>query len=312
MAAHEPDPLDSVAGVDARPPSVPQEREPDEAEKIIRAASPWRLIAKVAAVGAVAGVILGGMYLYRSLRRSRLAASPPMVSVPAGTYRMGVDQGARDERPAHEVTVAAFQVDLTEVTVSAYALCVKATKCSPPAKHENCTWGRADREDHPINCVDWHQATAYCAWAGKRLPTEEEWEYAARGADERRYPWGNDLPTARLLNVCDGDCRRLATKAHGQDPHVMHEESDGWGATAPVGSYPAGKSPFGVLDLAGNVWEWTASAYCPYATPGCASTRRVSRGGGWTNAYRANVESTSRSPDEPTSWSEGLGFRCAR
>jgi formylglycine-generating enzyme required for sulfatase activity len=139
------------------------------------------------------------------------------------------------------------------VTVAAYRLCVRASACAPPIKHEGCNWEQRGRDDHPINCVDWAQANAYCAWMGKRLPTEEEWEYAARGREGRRYPWGDEAPGPTRVNVCDKECRRMAERGRGQLPPIMFEASDGWGSTAPVGSYPAGNSPFGVADMAGNI-----------------------------------------------------------
>jgi len=200
------------------------------------------------------------------------------------------------------------------VTVAAYALCVKEGHCTPPVKHEGCNAGRSDRDDHPVNCVDWYQAKAFCEWSRKRLPTEEEWEFAARGEDGRSYPWGNQPPGPTLLNVCDSECRRATLRTSGEEAPVMFDESDGWSGTAPVGSFPAGDSPFGLKDMAGNVWEWTASAYCPYggAPSGCADGRRVSRGGGFRNAVRSNLESTTRAAVAPTAWADDRGFRCAR
>jgi formylglycine-generating enzyme required for sulfatase activity len=298
-----------VEGMDASPPEA---REPDEGEKLVRAASPRRLLVRIALVIGVAAALGAAHYGVRRHRASRLAHDPPMDTLPAGSYRMGADDSAPEERPAHTVQVASFRLDTYEVTVGAYRLCVKARACSEPIVHEGCNWGRADREDHPVNCVDWLQAEAHCRWAGKRLPTEEEWEYAARGTLGRRFPWGDAPPGPALLNVCDRECKHMAERARGQLPPTMFEASDGWASTAPVGSYPAGNGPFGTADLAGNVWEWTSSAACPYAEPGCDSPRKTTRGGGWSNAYTANIESTTRAPIEPTAWSDAIGFRCAR
>ena len=117
-----------------------------------------------------------------------------MVTLPAASFTMGADAGAENERPAHKATVAAFSMDLTEVTVNAYAVCFAAGKCSAPEKGRFCTWAKCDRGNHPVNCVTHTQAAEYCQFVGKRLPTEVEWEYAARGTDGRVYPWGADKP----------------------------------------------------------------------------------------------------------------------
>jgi len=139
---------------------------------------------------------------------NRAAACPTgMALVPGGTYRMGSEAGDSDEQPVHEVEVARFCLDLTEVTVSDYAGCVSSGKCMPANTGGSCNAGVAGRENHPINCVDWNQADAYCQAQGLRLPTEEEWEYAAKGGDEdRRYPWGAAPPGPTLLNACGSEC----------------------------------------------------------------------------------------------------------
>jgi formylglycine-generating enzyme required for sulfatase activity len=225
-----------------------------------------------------------------------------MVSVPGGTFWMGSPdgEGDADEHPRHQATVAAFQMDRTEVTVAAYKACVDArgAACSTPDLHKGtyCNWGRADRSGHPINCVDWNQTTAYCAWAGKRLPTETEWEYAARGTDARKYPWGSAAPSNQLC--WDGDGSALG-KGNRQ-------------STCAVGSYPAGRSPFGLEDMAGNVWEWTSSPMCPYPRKSCASSSRIIRGGSWSVDVPANVRGAHRNVTEPHLGSYLLGFRCAR
>jgi formylglycine-generating enzyme required for sulfatase activity len=186
-------------------------------------------------------------------------ATGGMARIPGGTFMMGSDGGNSTEKPVHPVAVAAFSMDVTEVTVAAYGACVTAGKCSEPGTGDDCNWGKNDRQDHPINCVDWNQATAYCAYAGKRLPTEEEWEYAARGTDGRTYPWGNEAPRNELC------WKRWASKE----------------GTCVVGSHPSGASPFGLQDMAGNVGEWTSSNYCSYPINKCIDTARVSRGGNW-------------------------------
>ena len=222
------------------------------------------------------------------------------VEVPAGSFWMGCAPSDTscdgDESPYHEVTLDAFLIDATEVTVSAYGECVSAGPCAAPGASADCNWGVSGRENHPVNCVDWYEADAYCAWAGKRLPTEAEWEKAARGTDERIYPWGNTPPDCTLAQM--GGC------ASG---------------TIEVGSLPAGGSPYGVLDMSGNVWEWVSDwyAYDYYSSsPGDSPTGPVSgsdrliRGGSRDNDapyLRASV----RGDAEPSYSGSGLGFRCA-
>lgn len=173
-----------------------------------------------------------------------------MLPVPAGTFTMGTDTGGQeDERPAHPVTLRAFFLDRTEVTNAAYDACVAAGACKPNARSlAAVTHVGDDARFHgpkqPVNGVTWFDAHDYCAWRGARLPTEAEVERAIRDDDGRRFPWGNDAPTA--TRAAFG--RRLET-----------------GATDDVGSHPSGRGPYGHDDLAGNVWEWTADEYDPYA-----------------------------------------------
>jgi formylglycine-generating enzyme required for sulfatase activity len=175
-------------------------------------------------------------------------ADAGMLSVPGGTFVMGVDdEGEQDERPAHSVAVAGFWLDETEVTQRAYAECVAAGKCRTPDSlaTSRLVFGHPElfrRPDHPVVGVSWFDAKAYCEWRGRRLPTEAEWEHAARGDDGRRFVWGNAPAEPSRFGVFGG--RR---------------------ATEPVGSRPEGRGPYGHLDLAGNVWEWVADEYDPYA-----------------------------------------------
>jgi sulfatase modifying factor 1 len=160
-----------------------------------------------------------------------------MAKIPGGKLKMGRDDGKKSEAPAHEVTVKDFFIDTREVTVAAYRECVAAKKCPEPTDDEFCNFHKKDRDNHPINCVDFKSAEAFCAFAGKRLPTEQEWERAARGDDGRKYPWGAEEPNMDLL------CwKRLKEKL----------------GTCEVSSRPKGASPYGVLDMAGNVNEWTS------------------------------------------------------
>jgi formylglycine-generating enzyme required for sulfatase activity/tRNA A-37 threonylcarbamoyl transferase component Bud32 len=242
-----------------------------------------------------------------------------MALVPAGTFRMGSDSGEPDEKPVHEVKVEAFCLDLTEVTVADYAACVKAGRCTAAgdrvvvdpkwglsaqevAVHNRaCNADKADRARYPVNCVDWTQADAYCRAQARRLPTEEEWEYAAKGGDEgRTYPWGAAPPGPTLLNACGSECVSFFAR-HNMSSKAMYGSSDGHEATAPVGSFPAGAGRWGHLDLAGNVWEWTASFYSSsYSSPRDDSAR-VSRGGGWDYDNPSNVRSAYRDGSAPAS-----------
>ncbi len=221
-----------------------------------------------------------------------------MVLVPKGAISLGSSTGYADEKGGPTVEVAAFWLDETEVTTAAYAECERAGACTKPDDGGACNWGRPDRAGHPINCVDWTQATAYCAWAGKRLPTEAEWEYAARNGKERRtYPWGEAAPTTQL-------CWSKTSRS----------------STCEAGKFAAGASAQGALDLSGNVQEWVCSAYkFPYdaaAASGCAGApddgRRVQRGTGYGVVMPMDVRAARRDNQAPTKRHAVVGFRCAR
>ena len=182
---------------------------------------------------------------------------------------------------------ASFYMDKTEVTVSAYDACVSAGACTKPGTDEGCNEGVSGRGNHPINCVDWDQATKYCASVGKRLPTEEEWQYAAQGPDGREYPWGNAAPSNQLC--WDGEGSTLGKG---------NRES-----TCAVGSFPSGNSPFGLSDMSGNVWEWTSSK---------EGGARVNRGGGGASGIPSRVRAANRNWSAPSDRSNNLGFRCSR
>lgn len=258
-----------------------------------------------------------------------------MVSIPGATFQMGSTKriGAEDEHPQHQVTLSSYCIDKTEVTVKEYAACVNAQGCVAAYPVENDKFNSADTQkfynhacnqgdhpSHPVNCVDWNQAMAFCAWANRRLPTEAEWEYAARGGDGRLYPWGNNEPNARRLNACGRECSTAANHLLDEDWMVMYAGNDGWITTAPVGSFPGGASPFGVLDMAGNVEEWTADWYggdysaVAMMNPRGAETgsERVVRGGAWRTHVSEYVRSAHRDAFEPTRRMSSLGFRCAR
>jgi formylglycine-generating enzyme required for sulfatase activity len=221
-------------------------------------------------------------------------ATRDTVAVPEGTFAMGSNDGDEDERPIHRAHVAAFAIDRTEVTVGAYRGCVAGGACTAAGTGRYCNG--AGKDEHPANCVSWDQARVYCAWKGGRLPSEAEWEFAARGADGRAYPWGNDAPRAQLC--WDGDGSEL-----GRGRRL---------GTCAVGAHPAGKSPFGAEDLAGNVWEWTADLYTESYTAAPGDALRVARGGTWFGFDAKDVRAAVRYRAIATTQSYGIGFRCVR
>ncbi|MDB4960297.1 MAG: uncharacterized protein JWP01_296 [Myxococcales bacterium] len=230
---------------------------------------------------------------------SDAAAVATEVLVAAGPFTMGCrvpnEADCRTiEDPVHVVTLSAFSIDQTEVTQLAYARCVTSGACTHPATDFDPDL----TPDHPVRQVTWSQADAYCAFDGKRLPTEAEWEKAARGDDGRTYPWGEAAPTCDLaiFDLCAG-----------AEP-------------LPVGSRPSGRSPYGAFDMAGNVWEWTQDWFDPtyYTTsptndpqgPPNGTSRSV-RGGYYGNTPR-NVRTAGRASEDPMVPEAYLGFRCAR
>ncbi len=222
-----------------------------------------------------------------------------MVLVPAGPFLMGSLDGDADEAPPCVVTLPAFYIDKFEVTHAQYAQFVEATGHLPPID-----WPRglmpSKLARHPVVNVTWADAAAYAKWAGKRLPTEAEWEKAARGTDGRIYPWGNSAAGKKAASGEDAKDR-------------AHPE----GRTFPVGSFPDDTSPFGVMDMAGNVWEWTADWYDAY--PGNETLElehgkkfKVIRGGGAIDYYGAAAtrRCADRARSVPYGTYDALGFRC--
>ena len=241
------------------------------------------------------------------------SAADEMVAVTAGLFTMGSDHGPADERPAHRLTLASFFIDRYPVTNARFAEFLNAVGThnangerlfdfdDPDARvHRAGEKWTADKGygNHPVVEVSWAGARDFCAWAGKRLPTEAEWEKAARGGDGRRYPWGDKLP----------DRTRAQFAAR-------------YNETAPVDAIPAGASPYGAQDMAGNAWEWISSAYRPYpfdATDGredlAAGPVRGTRGGGHDSAA-TEITTTQRGRNlsrNPASGHHNIGFRCAK
>jgi formylglycine-generating enzyme len=238
-----------------------------------------------------------------------------MVMIPAGAFLMGASSkddplSYPKERPQHTVTLSAFEIDRCEVTTADYRACVTAGKCTAPKTTEGCNFSIAGRDNHPINCVQWEQADAYCKFVGKRLPTEAEWEKAARGGDGRLYPWGNDPKPS---------CTHAWIDDNGGT--IDGGESCGMNSTAPVGTKPLGASPYGVHDMLGNVWEWTADWYQldyyavsppndPKGPP--SGTTKVYRGIGWWDVNDRMLRLTFRTDETLMYKRNNQGFRCAK
>jgi formylglycine-generating enzyme required for sulfatase activity len=176
----------------------------------------------------------------------------------------------------------------------------------------------AGRAKHPINCVDWEMADKFCHEQGKRLPTEAEWEFSARGPDGRKYPWGDDDPGPGHLNACGKECVAWGAK-NGMEQKAMYDADDGFANTAPVGSFPRGASRYGLKDVVGNVWEWVADWYGDYDKAEASSPKgpatgeeKVIRGGAWNGSFASWVRPTFRYKAEVGKRSYGIGFRCAK
>jgi len=294
----------------------------------------WLLLLWLGALAGCSATPAGGT--------TRLADADGMrqVAVPAGDFLMG--SALLDplrlgwEKPRHRVYLDAFWIDQTEITNAQFAHFVEVTGYLTDAERAGASlvfdptveqfvlipgasWRRPRGADdapfaHPTHAVvqiSWHDATAYCRWAGRRLPTEAEWEKAARGTDGRRYPWGNQSPAGHLLNYAD---RTLGVAWADQSA------DDGYPFTAPAGSYPTGASPYGALDMAGNVWEWVSDWFDPdyydytpvHNPPGpAAGVQKVVRGGGWSSRPRG-LRTAHRDRLAPAQASNLVGFRCAQ
>ncbi|MCA9654715.1 MAG: SUMF1/EgtB/PvdO family nonheme iron enzyme [Myxococcales bacterium] len=262
--------------------------------------------------------------------------------VEGGKFFMGSDSEdpilAR-ARPAHQVEVDPVCMDVHEITVAEYKTCVGAGDCQPAfreswwpqGKTDEQTWmhdktvhspmcndGHTDRLNHPVNCVTWAQAQAYCEHKGGRLPTEAEWEYAARGSDGRVYPWGDEVPDPERANACDLSCQKWRNDNELPDYGVMFDADDGYAGTAPVGSYPKGRTQAGLEDMVGNVFEWTSDRYYEYGKEFQKNPHgpqegdaRVIRGGAFNSFKSTFADPAFRHSMDETAYTHGIGFRCA-
>jgi formylglycine-generating enzyme required for sulfatase activity len=272
----------------------------------------------VTGVGLVALVLLGGWWwratvVLRSASAQEASPFAEMVQIPGGSFIMGRDDGPANERPAHQMFLPTFYIDRNMVTVGEFTTFVQAKGPTGPhgemyldvhdpdnrIHQQDGVWiPDKGSELHPVGEVSWFGALAYCQWRQKRLPSEAEWEKAARGTDGRLYPWGNDAPRPDLAFF--GGFR---------------------GQTVPIGLYPKGASPYGVLDMAGQTWEWTTSLYKPYpydAQDGredlTVAASRVARGGS-SSSPPEGLTSTSReiiSAIRQTTGHAYIGFRCVK
>lgn len=218
-----------------------------------------------------------------------------MVAIPASEFLMGSND--EDERPPHQVYVDSFEIDIFEVTNEQFHRFVVETGYKTEAERagESQTWQQyaLGKAHHPVVKVTWNDAQAYCEWAGKRLPTEAEWEKAARGTEGHIYPWGNEWDS---------------TKANTKEA--------GYRDTTSVGSFPEGASPYGVMDMVGNVREWVSAWYKAYpgsdfSSPYFGEKYRVIRGGGWFEETEL-ATTTKRFASSEDARNDDLGFRCAR
>lgn len=257
-----------------------------------------------------------------------------MVYVPEGEFLMGSEDGYSNEKPEHLVYLDAFWIYQHPVTNVQFAAFIDSTGHETTAeemgwsyvfedrgwvKRDGADWGApegpgsslAGREDHPVVHVSWFDASVYCAWAGGRLLSEAEWEKAARGTDGRKHPWRESPVISYKVNYCDVNC---------PSSYPDTNWDDGFEKTSPVGSYPLGASPYGALDMVGNVWEWVADWFgedyysrSPYENPAGPDNGayRVMRGSSWLTEVRY-LRVSIRNGDDPGLSSGDIGFRCLR
>lgn len=236
-------------------------------------------------------------------KTSRLGSQPnTMVNISAGVFIMGSDNRLPDESPQHKVKLSDFFIDRYEVTNLQYKEFIAKTKRKSPTHFRNRTFPKG-KSDHPVTYVSWFDAKAYCEWAGKRLPTEQEWEKAARGKDGYMFPWGNEFQTQ-----------------YANTP-LRWQELKQSGDTTPVGAFKLGRSPYGLYDMSGNVWEWVESSYHPHPgnkTPSenYGDRYKILKGGSWWDCsfYKCGISAPTfnRSFFAPNVKNNSFGFRCAK
>jgi len=256
-------------------------------------------------------------YVVEPARALDISGPAGMIGIPAGPFFRGCSNGfngivddkcAPSEMPAGIVTTGAFFIDRNEVTVARYRKCVEAGACPEPLAVGECNWGVPDLLDYGINCVTWADADRFCRWEGKRLPTEAEWEKAARGTDGRRYPWGDDEPDAGGVyraNYGEGLARILWMR-------------DSWEYDGVVGSFPGWSSPYGCNDMAGNLAEWVSDWWADSYDGGVAvdpkgpgaGDQHVVRGGSFRE-YRQRIRTAARGYHYADFLDGNVGFRCA-
>ena len=234
---------------------------------------------------------------------TRMGASPnPMLRIPAGKFIMGTDARLSDEGPQHSVHLPTYWIDKYEVTNLQYQQFIEAVGKRAPEHFANRTFPTG-KADHPVTFVSWHDANAYCTWADKRLPTDQEWEKAARGTDGRMFPWGQQF-----------DINQVNTP-------VRWERLKEKGDTTPVGAFPGGASPYGALDMSGNVWEWTASWYRAYPgnkkiSENYGDIYKTLKGGSWWDCsfYKCGISAPvfNRAFFNAKVKNASFGFRCAK
>jgi len=246
----------------------------------------------------IAVLIVAGIYLYTGQTTGK------MVYIPAGWFWMGCSQNDNqckdDAKPYHKVYLDAYYIDKNDVTVDEYTKCVNVGGCTAAYTGGDCNYGVSGKGDNPINCVDWNQARAYCRWKGWDLPTEAQWEKAARGTDGRIYPWGNQFD-------CNNSCNSVSPCSHS--------------STCAVGSYTTDRSPYGVMDMAGNVGNWCRDWYGKnyYAnspdhnpTGPDSGQYRVHRGGPRSSFFTGYLRVSNRGINAPSYRGYDVGFRCIR
>ena len=292
-----------------------------------RAPQPLR---RAALIAAALVVVAGVIYVATRDRGVPPAVSNSAASAPpaAGPCPGGMKPvaGGKFGMAERDVTVAPFCLDVYEVTVARYTACVDEGRCKTAdkrpafpkhasrseAEHEThldqyaalCNWGRSGRQDHPINCIDWFRADVFCRANGARLPSEAEWENAARGTDGRTYPWGNDEGDHQFMNAAGLEWARWLEQ-HGlpKPDSLMYQADDGHAGTSKVGLYPRAMTQGGHMDMVGNVWEWTEDWF--------ADGRKVIRGGGFNGERAMWLRPSSRYHQDATASVHAIGFRCA-